>query len=1117
MPFVTNNNSYLTNIPLKDSKPEKLIRRLTSFTALSIFTLSLLAQIPDLSLISIGRDRGLSNSMATCITQDSIGYIWIGTQEGLNRFDGLDMKVYKHEYNNPNSLPHKNIRCLFTDIEGQVWVGTDKGLSVYDKNIDGFVNCILPETNPDQDLTKVEHIGQSTSDSIYFSMGEKLHRLNLKDYSSQQVLNLPRGEIHSFVFDSLGNIWIGSILDGGLYYYNSEGSLLKHYTTSEPKENSIGSNSIFDLALRGNNLWIATNGNGMNKMNLTTHEFTHYPVENHDEQYARYVYVDRDNHLWISDHTGIKIYVDEDDRFQGFYPDPNDVQSIRHNAHKIFQDVQGNYWVLYMPGGVGLSTIRKGFKVFSNNPNKTWHTQSSNISYVQEDYQGNLWLANPYNGIDVFYWIRNKIITFNHEENNPGSLGSGATFAIHRVNKGMYVGTNRGGMQYIDENLHISESYKHDPNNTQSIAGNDIRSICSDTKGNLWIAVHGNGIDKFDIIHKTFQHFNQQNSGLSNNWTFETLVDHEGNVWVASAYGLSVLPMGAEEFRTYYADLSSPFALSDNEIVTLHEDSLQRLWVGTTNGLNLYDLDNDYFVPVKGELRRQYICAILDDNQGNLWVSTLNGLYHYITETGKIRRFDEFDGLPSSEFNPRSRFKNTFNDLFFGSINGVILFDPQNLKYNTYKSTVIISGFKLFNRTIMPGDSTGFLTQHINTSDHIELQHSQNMITLEFKAISMVQPEKNQYVYKLEGFDNQWHAVGSRREVTFTNLDPGKYIFHVKAANNEGMWNEKSASLTIFVHPPWWGTWWFKTSCVLGIISLIIGFYLFRTEQLRKQKYTLQQEVKQRTTDLKMKNKLLEENTNYLNDSNALLLERQQKITEQRNQLEELNSMKDRLLSVIAHDLTSPFNTVLGFSEILQNEIDDLEHEEIQVMAGTIYESSRRVYGLLENLLNWARSQMHEIKFEPISVDLEKLIREIIEIYWFQIQKKKIHLSITNHAEHNPFADKNMLKAILRNLLSNAVKYTQKYGSISIRIDERGGNKIVISISDSGQGMDQYTIKHLFDLKESASKDGTEGEKGSGFGLILTQDFIHKNGGKLKVKSELGEGSSFIFDLPINL
>jgi signal transduction histidine kinase len=331
------------------------------------------------------------------------------------------------------------------------------------------------------------------------------------------------------------------------------------------------------------------------------------------------------------------------------------------------------------------------------------------------------------------------------------------------------------------------------------------------------------------------------------------------------------------------------------------------------------------------------------------------------------------------------------------------------------------------------------------------------------------------------------------------------------------MWNEKSASLTIIVHPPWWGTWWFKTSCVLGIISLIIGFYLFRTEQLRKQKYTLQQEVKQRTTDLKMKNKLLEENTNYLNDSNALLLERQQKITEQRNQLEELNSMKDRLLSVIAHDLTSPFNTVLGFSEILQNEIDDLEHEEIQVMAGTIYESSRRVYGLLENLLNWARSQMHEIKFEPISVDLEKLIREIIEIYWFQIQKKKIHLSITNHAEHNPFADKNMLKAILRNLLSNAVKYTQKYGSISIRIDERGGNKIVISISDSGQGMDQYTIKHLFDLKESASKDGTEGEKGSGFGLILTQDFIHKNGGKLKVKSELGEGSSFIFDLPINV
>jgi len=379
----------------------------------------------------------------------------------------------------------------------------------------------------------------------------------------------------------------------------------------------------------------------------------------------------------------------------------------------------------------------------------------------------------------------------------------------------------------------------------------------------------------------------------------------------------------------------------------------------------------------------------------------------------------------------------------------------------------------------------------------------------------MINPEKNEYAYMLEGFDDDWNYIGSRREATYTNLDPGKYVFRVIASNNDGVWNKEGASIKVIVYQPWWKALWFRILVVLLVILSFISFFYLRTGQLRKQKQVLEDKVRQSTLELQEKNKQLMEKSNHLNEINTLLEERQQEILEKSTKLQELNTSKDRLFSIIAHDLTSPFNSILGFTELLHTTYEEMDKEERQEMAASINESARRVYSLLDNLLNWARTQTNRIKYDPISLDLESLAKETLEVYKFRLDKKKISYEVRNKTKSKAFADTDMVQSILRNLLSNATKYTPEKGKISIII-EQDGNEVRTSIEDTGIGISKGIYNNLFNLDKSSSQEGTDGEKGSGIGLILTNEFIGLNGGTLSIRSKDGEGSTFSFTLPMS-
>ncbi|MBN2213866.1 MAG: hypothetical protein JW723_06440 [Bacteroidales bacterium] len=1096
-------------------------KSLLVFVILS-FSAPVFLQMPDLNFTTIPNEEKLSSTFANCIEQDTTGYIWIGTTEGLNRFDGYEITVYKHEPDDSTSLINNNIRCLFNDSRDRLWIGSNSGLCIYNRTYDCFDRIVNTFDSSGIEGISISHIAEDQKNSIYVSSGNDIYFFDKEKTCFHKFLTVSHGEISSFIFDDNNHLWIGSFPEGGLLNYNTDNKEFTRYVHDEADVSTISSNSLMSVALKDGDVWIATFGGGINRLNIKTGHIKRYPASDSYEIYAKKVYTDRNNNLWTCDLTGLKYHNQQSDVFYGYYYNEEDPYTIKKTVVSIFQDRQGNYWTLHSPGGVGISMVSKGFISFSDSPAEYWRTSNENISAIYEDASGNLWLGNPNNGIDVFYWSKGKTVTYLYDPDDKYSLGKGSVNTIYRDrNNRMWVGTYFGGLQYFDESSGRFISYVNNPDDTNSIACNDVRSVCEDQEGNLWIVVHGKGVDKFDREENKFHHHNNLNNKLSNDWAFQVICDDNNDIWVATVWGFNRLDKSNDTFLNYLKEENNHNSLSSNNLSCLYKDDDNNIWIGTDNGLSLYNRNEDRIVRINVALKNNHISAILEDKEKNIWISTAGGLAMINPGTLKTINFDVKDGLLANEFNPRSAYKNDINGLFFGSIKGVNVFNPDSLKINKEKPHVVISHFSLFYEDVLEYSAGSVLKKHISLTDTIILKYKQNIITFKFAALNMIQPQKNQYAYMMEGFDSRWNYVGNKREATYTNLSPGRYYFRVKASNNDGYWNEEGAAIFVRVKPPWYRTWLFYIMAVLSVLGIFTLFYFVRTTRLRKQKDILALKVRERTSELSEKNEELKTQAEELNNTNALLEERQQMIEEQAKNLEKanddlkkLNSSKDKFFSIIAHDLRSPFQSILGLSEVLTDNFADMADSQRNDVADNINASAKKIFGLLENLLKWAASQTNKISFKPEILDIEDIIKDSIIILGDLAKKKSIEIRIKDIKVKRVFADKDMVKTIVRNLAGNALKYTLKGGSVEFEVTRTNGFAC-ISVKDNGIGMDQKYIRTLFSIDKMESRPGTEKEQGSGLGLILCKEFAEKNGGKMAVESKKGSGSRFSFTLPL--
>lgn len=1091
-------------------------------------------QGPKLFFKSFPAQKQLSSQFTTSITQDKKGYIWVGTIDGLNRYDGNDVHVYRNNEEQNTGLANNNIQTLYTDSKNRVWVGTFWGLSAYIPEIDAFMLVASSESSNGLELTDIKKNAENSNNEIVVASGSSIYKYNELKKQFVPVIELQGGEITSFCFGSKNDLWVGQDEAGGIHYFRYNEKYEERQLPGwipEDQVKFLNKYEITDLLYNDSSLWLGTRGNGITQFNFINKTTNRFLTENYSA-FVIDIYVDKQGFLWTCDYSGLKRFNPENGTFVDYYEEPDGSNNVKNNPISIFQDRQLNYWVIYSKKGLDFSQKERGFQLFTGAPESYWPLGDENVFSIAEDRDGNLWTGGFNGGITVFQWNEGKVSNFPADSKNPASLAEGSIFDLHLdTENDMWVASYAGGLQKYNPHTNGFISYSHDSSDPESIAGNDIRAIEEDPHGNFWLAVHGVGIDYFNKKTNTFTHYTPTNSNLSIEWTNHILLDSANNLWVATSNGLNRMKADADSFKVYLSyDSENPRTLRSNDIICLHETTDGTIWVGTTFGLYSYSPETDDFIFHSDNFNNQYICSIEHDNNGNLWISTHGGITQFNPKNKQVFNFDKSDGLQANDFNLRSSYRDGKGNLFFGGPEGLNSFDPTKIEYNLTPPEAVFTDLQIFNESVDTYGNDSPLVRHISYADTILLDYSDKYFTISFTAINFINPSKNQYAYKMEGFEDRWHYIGNKREATFTNLFPGTYTFYVKAANNDGIWNENGSSIIVKVKPPWYMTLWFQISMIVLLFLIIYFVVHIRTRILRHQKVALTALVKERTRRLNKRNISLKKRTVELDDINQELekqkftiqkqadelLTQAEELQQSNENLQKLNKTKDRLFSVIAHDVRSPFNTIIGFSSILKELSNEEGNTLLMEYAGYIYDSSNQVLALMENLLYWARSQTNEINLNLGIVSIKDIFGDNLNLLKESMIKKGIQLNSSELDFTIKFeADSEMMRIVVRNILSNAIKFTPYKGRISLK-SEISQNQLIVYISDSGQGLTPGQIEKIKRPSQIFSTPGTHGEKGSGLGLSVCKEFIERHDGELIVESFPGDGSRFGFILPLH-
>ncbi len=1084
-----------------------------------VLVFSLSGQVPVLKMKYFTREDGLASVQVNQITQDSTGYIWLATRNGLYRYDGYGFRGYQHQQKDSTSLPSSSVNCIYCDSSGVLWAGTNMGICRYNSSGDNFTTITSFSEYSSLTGTGIYRISQNNEGQLLFSSGRYIFILDRGTERVRPLVKSNNGDIGAFLC-SEGTLWIGLTAGGGLSAVRPDPS---DTTLIIPGPGEfLPGNSISDLDVLDGRLWIATLGQGIKNMDINNHQLQSYPCLNNDECMAVSVYGDKLGRIWTVDYTGLKYLDQQNGTLHPYYPLANSPYSVKGGVNGIFMDKQGNLWLSHSPGGAGIAMNLKGFRSYTDNPLEVWSLPGNNITAIGQDRHGNLWMGSAEGGVTVFDREKGTPVTYLHDETDPYSIGRGSVLNIFRDSRGtMWLGSYFGGLQYFEEKTGHFRAFTHNPEDPSSIACNDVRGMAEDQQGRLWLAVHGKGIDRLDTKTGKFEHFTNSSSNLSNDWTYKLLVDHRGDLWAATAWGLSHLSLNDSLFTFFYQASSDTIGLVSSEITSLYEDHRNQLWVGTASGIHRFDPLSAIFEKIPISTEPEYISGIIAVDDSILWISSRNGLFSYNELTGEVRQFNSCDGLESDEYNLGALLTDIEGTLYFGGTKGVDYFKPSFLNFNSTPPHIIIDDISIYNRNQSLVDPVKSWSPSGSGVRSISIPYRYNYITIGFKALNYINPDKNRYRYRLEGLENTWKDAGTITEAYYPHLEPGKYIFRVQACNNDGVWNLAGSSISVTILSPWYNSLYFKLFIILALLASAYGYSNIRIKKLRKRQLLLEKAIREKTSELTRQNRKLDQANSLLTERQELLEEQSEELRNQsenlvqaNQELEKLNATKDKLFSIIAHDLSNPFNTIIGFSNLLESDYDRLDDDEKRNFINIVNTSSTKVYNLLQHLLLWARTQTNRIQYNPENLPLQTLIDETIRLASESAGEKEITLQNTTADHLSVWADPNLVRVILRNLVNNGIKFTPRGGIVQVTT-ECGSESCRISISDNGTGMDEQQVSDLLSNELITPTRGTDGEAGNGLGVSLCREFIRINKGELDISSRKGEGSTFSFTLPL--
>ncbi len=1048
----------------------------------------------------INTDNGLSHNTTTDILQDRYGFIWIGSQNGLNKFNGYDFKVYQYNMDNPNSISGNFIICLLEDSRGFIWIGTyGEGLNRLKPDTETFVHY----KSDKDDNTSIGNdfilsIYEHSDGDIWVGTQNGLFILDVinNTFTQPYVESLSNQVIYKIFRDSEGYIWIAT--RKGVNKLNPDTGNINYYQYDPSNPNSLSGNIIRCIwEDYDGSMWFGTNNNGLNRFDKRNERFTRFKNIPSDESSLSHNYVvkvitDENNQLWVATWGGgLNLLKRDKGKFTRYRNIPEDSLSLSSDdTYDILQDRDGNIWV---------STISAGVNIFQNSPymlysNKSYDQNSlkGNIVWVSyKDDEGIFWIGTN-KGLNRYDPLKDEYTLYTNVKGDNTSISGNYIYSIYDSKDGyLWIGTNTEGLNRFDKEREVFTRYQYRMDDPDSISNNNIRTIYGTNDGYLWVGTERGGLNRLDRDNGTFKSYMPERdnpNSISHDWVTDIRKCEKGYLWVSTlGGGLNKFDIHNETFKQYYYEPNNPNSLSNNSILGMGKDDYENLWVGTTEGLNRYVEDKDIFIRYNTEnsnLPDNTIRGIVRDGKGKIWFCTGKGLSSFEISTGEIINFDNSKGFPVSTSQNASYWDSSSGEILISSLNGLITFKPEKMKRKWYNPVVYITNFSTENFPVN-------IDKPIEFTDNISLDWNNNSFTISFAALEYSAPDHIIYQYRLNGFDKDWINSNDNRYARYTNLNGGSYTLEVRARHFEEDWVDDNnwARLKLNVETPPYFSWWAISLYSVGLMSLILGIGLYlRREQVKK--------VKIRDRELIRK----QEDTE------------RQKLLNQK--LKELDKFKDEFLANTSHELKTPINGIIGIIEsMIEGATGKLTEEQLYNLS-LVASSGRRLNNLVTNLLDLSRIKNYGISLNKIPVDIKTVTDTVIKFITPTIKNKSV--SIINKVKSNiPFVygDEDRIHQIMYNLIGNAVKFTLE-GEITL-VAGLSGDYVKIEVSDSGVGIPEERKNDIFEAFTQINGSTRLNKSGSGLGLSISKELIELHGGKIEVSSRRGGGTKFIFTLPL--
>ena len=843
--------------------------------------------------ISVG--EGLAHATVNCIIQDRYGFIWLATEDGLNRYDGYDMIVYRHSPADPHSLSNNRVRSLFEDSSGVLWVGTyGGGLNRFDRDAGQFTHYDADDfqnvtDEPEEFRNLVLAIDEVPAGVLWIATyGGGLVRFDrdterFTSYAPDPADSALAGHewITAMLVDRSGLLWIGTN-SVGLDRFDPATGRFTTFRHDPQDPASLGHDWISALLQdRSGRIWIGTEGRGLDRFDPETGTFIHYRHDPADPDSLSNDNVwslseDSTGLIWIGTAGGLDAHDPDGGGFAHFGHDPTDPGSLSSDRILwVEHDQSGTLWAGTWGGGVSKSDPASArFTHYRGDPGDAQRPADYPVQALLQDLEGALWIGTPA-GLDRLDLEAGEWKHYRKDPADPGSLGNDSVQAIFQDASGiLWLGT-MDGFYRLDPEAQRFDRLPHNPPDPGQVQQETIYAITQDQTGVLWLGTHGRGVSEFDPSTGGFTYHLQapEGDGPSNSWVHDLIEDASGNLWFATQDGLNRLDRETGEWRWFQHDPDDAGSLSHNWVMALHQDRAGSLWVGTLGGgLDRLDIESATFAHHTGQdgLANNVVLEIVSGG-GHLWIATANGLSRFDPDTGTFTSYGAGDGLPLTEF--MSAYQGDSGELFFGGVNGFISLDPGLVAVNAHVPPVVLTSMNQNGVAVNGG-------QALENLHKVTFRWPENSFEFGFAALNYTQPENNQHAYKLEGFDRNWNHIGSRRFGRYTNLPGGSYTLRLKGSNNDGVWNEEGVAIQVTIVPPFWQTVWFWGAVALVLLGGAFGGYRLRVRRLEERSRGLERQVAERTAALQQ-----EVEQRVQAEETLRRRERQQAVAEERSRL----------------------------------------------------------------------------------------------------------------------------------------------------------------------------------------------------------------------------------------